>query len=245
MKLRAVFFAVIMLSCIGFFSNTNLAHADVTMSCPNGTYDMLDWMTMDSSIRSTSHLTGTANPLYTTLYSDKFYWTKGSNGSPWDIQLYDSNYIYLWITEYSWNDPSSYKKFTNNTNMPFTARCSKGGFPGSAITVSNTNYDIYTDCSHHTTHTLKKAVNEVWGPYSLSFGGSLPNNMSTLVVSYRYNCDNNYSNCSDKEEYYLSQKYGLVQWVHYTLVGGVYQQQQKSVFNQLSAGITVPKFQCF
>ena len=129
--------------------------------------------------------------------------------------------------------------------MPLTARCSKGGFPGSSITVSNTNYDIYTDCTHHTTHSLKKAVNEVWGPYSLSFGGSLPNNMSTLVVSYRYNCDNNYSNCSDKEEYYLSQKYGLVQWVHYTLVGGVYQQQQKSVFNQLSAGITVPKFQCF
>jgi hypothetical protein len=33
--------------------------------------------------------------------------------------------------------------------------------------------------------------------------------------------------------------------VHYTLISGSYQQQQKSVFNKLSAGVTVPKFQCF
>ena len=242
---KAIFFAAVMLLCFGLFPATNLAHAESTMSCPSGTYDMLDWMTMDSSMRSSSHLSGSANPLYTTVYKDKFYWTKGGNGSPWDIQLYDSKYIYLWITEYAWSNPSSYKKSTNNTNMPLTARCSKGGFPGSTIYVSNTNYDIHTDCTHYTTHGLKKGVNQVWGPYNLSFGGSLPNNMPTLVVSYRYNCNTSYGSCGDKEEYYLSQKYGLVQWVHYTLINGSYQQQQKSVFNKLSAGATFPRFQCF
>ena len=223
--------------------------AESTMACPSGTYDMLDWMTLDSDLRATYHMEGTSNPLYTNMMSGKFYWIKGGLGYPWDIQLYDSKYIYLWITELSWSVPQSYKKFSNNTNLPLVPRCATAGTtaPGSTIKVPNTNYDLHTNCSQTCSVTLglQTGINQVWGPYSYSFGGSLPNNLQTLVISYRYNCDNNYSNCSDKEEYYLGQKYGLVQWVHYTLVNGSYVQQQKSVFNQLSAGVTVPKFQCF
>lgn len=215
------------------------------MSCPTGTYDMLNWMTMNSGLRSSKHLAGTANPLYTSMLPDKFYWTKGSNGSPWDIQLYDNNYIYLWITEYAWNDPRSYKKFLSNTNMPFAPRCAQAGFPGSTITVADTSYAIFTDCNSSTVHDLKKAVNQVWGPYNYSLGGDLPKNLPTLILSYRYNCDDNYGNCGDKEEFYLAQQYGLVQWVHYSLIKGSYQQQQKSVFNKLMAGTTAPRFQCF
>jgi len=151
---------------------------------------MLDWMTMDSGLRGWNHLAGSANPLYTAISSNKFYWTKGVNGFPWDIQLYDSHYIYLWITEFAWSDPHTYKKFSYNTNMPLAPRCARGGYPGSTITVPDTTYDIYTSCQHHTTHNLKKAVNQVYGPYSMSFGGNLPNNLPTLVVSYRYSCDN-------------------------------------------------------
>jgi len=33
------------------------------MSCPSGTYDMLDWMTLDSSLRGNYHMSGSANPL--------------------------------------------------------------------------------------------------------------------------------------------------------------------------------------
>src|SRR5207244_2184115 len=139
---------------------------------PSGTHDMLDWMTMDSDLRSSKHLTGSANPLYTLIHSGKFYWTKGGNGYPWDIELYDNNYIYHWLTEYAWNYPTNYKKSSNNYNS-------------------------------------------------------------------------NYGNCGDKEEYYLSKRYGLVQWVHYTLSNGNYHQQQKSVFNQLTGGTTSPKFVCF
>src|SRR5690242_609693 len=177
---------------------SRIAQAETTINCPSGTYDMLDWMTADPDLRATSHLTGSANPLYTSLWPGKFYWTKGSNGSPWDIQLYDDKFVYLWITEYAWNDPQTYKKFSRNTNMPFTPRCakgSKGGFPGSTIRVSDTSYDIHTSCHSFTTHNLMKGVNQVWGPYQLSFGGDLPRNMPTLVVSYRYNCNTNYQNC--------------------------------------------------
>jgi hypothetical protein len=218
--------------------------AEPTMSCPAGTYDMLDWMTLDSTLRSQYHLTGSANPLFTTMWSSKFYWTKGSQGYPWDIQLYDSNYIYLWITEYAWTNPTSFKKFTG-TNMPLAPRCAASGYPGARIKVPNTTYEIHSSCSSYTLANLRYAVNEVWGPYYYGYGGQLPSNLKTMVVSYRYNCDSTYGNCADKEEYYLAKAYGLVEWVHYRLISGSYVQQQKSVFNSLSPGSTQPYFPCF
>src|SRR5213075_1096300 len=139
MKLSSVALAAAMLLCAMLLATAPIAQAETTTICPSGTHDMLDWMTMDSDLRSSKHLTGSANPLYTSIKSGKFYWTKGGTGYPWDIQLYDNNYIYLWITEYAWNYPNSYKKSSNNYNVPLTARCAKGGFPGSAIEVNNTS----------------------------------------------------------------------------------------------------------
>jgi hypothetical protein len=225
--------------------STRPAAAESTVSCPSGTYDMLDWITLDSGLRGNYHMQGSVNPLYTNMAPGKFYWTKSGAGTPWDIQLYDKNYIYLWITELNWNDPHTFKKFAKDTNMPLVPRCAKAGTPGSSIYVPDTRYQTYSDCKHYITQNLKKAVNQVWGPYSLSLGGSLPSNLKVLVASYRYNCDANYGNCGDKEEYYLAQKYGLVQWAHYSLVRGKYQLQQKTVFNQLASGGNTPSFPCF
>ena len=216
-----------------------------TVACPSGTYDMLNWMTLDAGTAAGHHLSGSANPLYTKVAPGKFYWTKGANGTPWDIQLYDSKYIYLWITELNWNDPHTFKKFTYNTNMPLVPRCAKAGFPGSTIFVPNTSYQTYSDCNHYVVQDLRKGINEVWGPYKMNLGGSLPNNLQTLVASYRYNCDTNYGNCGDKEEYYVAKTYGLVQWVHYSLSGGKYQMKQKTVFNKLVSGGATPSFPCF
>lgn len=220
------------------------AIAEPTMACPSGTYDMLDWMTMDSSLRGSYHMAGNANPLYTNMASGKFYWTKGANGEPWDIQLVDSSFIYLWITELNWTDPHTFKKFTGK-NEPLVPRCAKAGFPGSTIKVPNTSYQTYSDCTHYVTQNLKQGINQVWGPYWISLGGTLPSSLKVLVASYRYNCDSNYGNCGDKEEYYLAQKYGLVQWVHYSLSNGSYVMKQKTVFNQLKSGATQPIFPCF
>lgn len=243
---KALLFALLCFAgLISFSLVATPAQAEKTMTCPDGTYDMLDWFTLDSNLRGSYHMTGSANALYTNMGSGKFYWTKGGNGSPWDIQLYDSKYIYLWITELSWNNPTTFKKFAGNTNMPLVPRCAKAGSPGSVIKVPNTSYQTYSDCTHYITQNLKQGINEVWGPYNISLGGVLPNNLKVLVASYRYNCDVNYANCGDKEEYYLAQKYGLVQWVHYSLVSGSYVMQQKTVFNKLTAGSTTPYFPCF
>ncbi|PYX10896.1 MAG: hypothetical protein DMG88_00845 [Acidobacteria bacterium] len=237
------------------FLRSDAAQAESTITCPSGTYDMLDWMTMDSDLRSQYHMEGTSNPLYTIVQqsigqSGKFYWIKGGLGYPWDIQLYDANYIYLWITELSWTVPQSYKKFTNNKNLPLVPRCATAGFPGSTIKVANTNYDLHTNCSNTCSVTLGllNAINQVWGPYSMSFGGNLANQpLTTLVISYRYNCNANYANCGDKEEYYLTQKYGLVQWIHYIRIPatGAYAQLQKTIFNKLVPGVVTPNFPCF
>jgi hypothetical protein len=243
-RIRTLIFATTLLACVGLFPMTNLAQA-----CPTGTYDMLDWMTLDADLRSNYHLEGTSNHLYTTVASDKFYWIKGDLGYPWDIQLYDANYIYLWITELSWTVPRSYKKFTDNKNLPLVPRCAAAGFPGSTIKVSNSKYDLHTNCDQNCSVTLglQNVINQLWGPYNLSLGGFLPNNTPTLVISYRYNCDANYQKCGDKEEFYLMKKYGLVQWIHYVRIPatGNYAQLQKTIFNKKVVGIVTPDFPCF
>lgn len=236
--------AVVCLSLPVHLAINKSAVAESTMNCPSGTYDMLDWATLDSSLRSSYHMGGNSNPLYTNMFTGKFYWTKGATGAPWDIQLFDSKYIYLWITELNWLNPKTFKKFAKNTNMPLVPRCAKGGFPGSTITVPDTSYQTYSDCTHYITQNLQKAVNQVWGPYKVTLGGMLPKDLSVLVASYRYNCNSNYSKCGDKEEYYFAQHYGLVQWVHYALVSGTYHTKQTTIFNQLEKGTTAPSFPC-
>jgi hypothetical protein len=236
------------------FASLHRAQAESTISCPSGTYDMLDWMTMDSDLRATSHLEGTSNPVYTVVDPGRFLWVKSGRGYPWDIQLYDDKYIYLWITELSYTVPQSFKEFINNaaktaTNLPFVPRCATAGHPGSTIKVTNTNYDLHTDCQSICSVTLglENAINEVWGPYTYSYGGNLPPNLKTLVISYQYNCVANYSVCGDKEEYFVTQRYGLVQWIHYVWIPalGKYEQVQMTLLNKLVTGKVTPDFPCF
>ena len=49
----------------------------------------------------------------------------------------------------------------------------------------------------------------------------------------------------DREEYWINQKYGLVQWDHYVRANGTYVQLQKTIFNKLVVGVVTPYFPCF
>jgi hypothetical protein len=52
------------------------------------------------------------------------------SGYPADVDLFDMNYVYLWITEVDWNNPYSFKKFNSNSSdysFRFAPRC---GVPG-------------------------------------------------------------------------------------------------------------------
>ena len=172
------------------------------------TYDMLAWMTMDPTLAASHHMSGTANPIYTNVASDRFFWTKTGQGYPWDIQLYDNNYIYLWVTELNWQNPSTYKVFHDpvlgDYNLPLVPRFAQGGFPGSKVTVaaSSSTYETHSDCNTFITQKLGGVVNTVWGPYSETLGGDLPDNLQTLVISYQYSCDSSLQNCKNKEEFH-------------------------------------------
>src|SRR5205807_7652708 len=49
----------LILVCLG---SPARAVAESTIACPPGTYDMLDWMTLDSNLRTTYHMEGTRCP---------------------------------------------------------------------------------------------------------------------------------------------------------------------------------------
>jgi hypothetical protein len=230
-------------------ADPNLAR--ISNSTAPMTYDMLAWMTMGTDIRAAHHMTGTANPLFTSVTPDRFYWTKTGSGYPWDIQLYDINYVYLWVTELDWQNPRTFKAFKSpklgKFNLPFAPRFAKGGYPGSSIKISDSTYEIHSDCNSFVTKNLGHVINEVWGPYQESLGGQLPANLETLVVSYRYSCDANYTSCGDKEEFHLAKPYGLVKWQHQSLgATGTYNPPDNTTyFNQVVSGQTTPVTACF
>ena len=51
MKMRRFALLAVVAAWFGVLGH-NLASAEATMSCPAGTYDMLDWMTLDSDLRA-------------------------------------------------------------------------------------------------------------------------------------------------------------------------------------------------
>lgn len=215
--------------------------------CTSSQYDMLEWTTMSSA---STFIQGNANPLYTVFdqWHQRYYWIKSSSGYPWDVNTCNTYYIYQWITEQNWNNPQTYKNFEHP--LPWMPRCiNVPTAPGklSTVTVPNsrTNFDIHSSCSQYTVHNLGYVVNEIWGPYNMSLGGDLPSNTPTLELSYRYSCDANYNNCSDKETFDFQKHFGLVQWKHYQWQNGAWNQVNQTVFNTLHTGTAVPVHPCW
>ena len=146
-----------------------------TIACPSarGYWDVLSVMMMDPGLASNYHMEGITNGLPSsyvyTLWDQsqsKVYYVKNPQGNPWDINLYDSNYIYQWITELGiwdgvnhWNDPTSCRKFnsgsqngTADLSMRWAARCAVPGGSNSSFwnpppsgQSNNTNYYTYVD----------------------------------------------------------------------------------------------------
>jgi hypothetical protein len=176
------------------------------------------------------------NGHYNMVYSSSgtFYWVKSSKGYPWDVNSYDSNFIYQSITEQDWNNPSTYKIFEKP--LPWMPRCiNVPAIPGKIASIlvapDATKFDIHLSCRDYTTHDLGYVVNEIWGPSTRAVG-NLPA-APTLTLSYRYSCDGAYNNCRYKETFALQKGNGLVQWTYYTLQNGKYVQ-----VNQTNHGAT-------
>jgi hypothetical protein len=152
------------------------AHGQIqsTISCApgHGYWDVLSVMMMDPGLAANNHMEGITNGLPSsyvyTLWNEsqsKLYYVKNPQGNPWDVNLYDSNYIYQWVTELDvwngvnhWNDPKSCRKFNNGAqeetsdqSMRWAARCAAPGGDNSSFwnpptaNPNNTNYYTYVD----------------------------------------------------------------------------------------------------
>jgi len=214
--------------------------AAVAQTCKPNQYDMLNWMAPQVST-----VNGHYNMVYST--SGTFYWVKSSNGYPWDVNTYDSKYIYQSITEQDWNNPSTYKIFEKA--LPWMPRCiNVPAVPGKIASIlvepDDTKFDIHLSCRDYTTHNLGYVVNEIWGPYNQAVG-NLPA-APTLTLSYRYSCDSAYNNCRYKETFALQRGNGLVQWTYYTLQNGKYVQvNQTNHGTTASYGSVTPLHPCW
>jgi hypothetical protein len=241
-KYISVFGLLALAAC---FSTSPVAIGQIqsTTSCPagKGYWDVLSVMMMDPGLAAGYHMEGITGGLPSsyvyTLWDEsqsKVYYVKNPQGNPWDINLYDSNYIYQWVTELQswngvnhWNDPKSCRKFNNASendladfSMRWAARCAVPGGanssmwnPPPAVQPNNTNYYTYVD------QTLQSpAQNLGYSLLELTATGTTtitdhratpPKEFSitTLPLMYTYSCSvsGNVRSCKSREVF----EYGL------------------------------------
>jgi hypothetical protein len=136
-------------AAVALISSNALAQIQSTITCPSnppGQWDVLSVFVMDDSLNSAYHmegqmLDGSSAYKFTTWKhtENKVDYVKTKAGHPWDIFLYDQQYIYHWITEASngpgdWNNQYHYKKDNNGLGQPdsdysftWVARCAVPG----------------------------------------------------------------------------------------------------------------------
>lgn len=227
------------------------ALGESTIQCPPGTIDAVDWLTLDSDLRATGHMTG-SHPLYTLVWPDKTWWIKESSGSTWDILRYDSSKIQFYITNLQWADPTNFSEHL--TSIPLAPRCAPTGYPGWAQAHPDTTLRLWDQCNVTGTTNIGYAVTSVWGPYTAGnpgldprppIGGIIPNNTVVYTFSWRWGCNANYAQCAVKEEFIVAQRYGLVRWDGFHWENGGYVLDSRSTFNQFVSGTVNPNFVCF
>ncbi|MGP0021479.1 MAG: hypothetical protein ACLPHP_23135 [Candidatus Sulfotelmatobacter sp.] len=200
------------------------AQIQSTISCPAGHdyWDILSVMMMDPGLASSYHMEGITNGLPSsyvyTIWDEsqtKVYYVKNPQGNPWDINLYDSNYIYQWVTELDdwngvnyWNDPTSCRKLNNGSqnstadfSMRWAARCAAPGGANSSLwnppppnLSNNTNYFTYVEQVQQShAQDLNYAWLKVLVPEKMTITDHRANppesfSVTTLPLQYTYSC---------------------------------------------------------
>ena len=208
-----------------------------TTSCQegHGYWDVLSVMMMDPGLASGYHMEGITKGLPSSyIYTmwdqsgSKVYYTKNPQGNPWDINLYDSNYIYQWVTELGtvngvnhWNDPTSCKKFNNGSqnstadlSMRWSARCASPGGDNSSFwnpppisQPNNTNYYAYINQemqSQSQSLGYSLLALQPTGTMNIADHRATPSrrfSITTLPLQYTYSCtvSGNVNSCQFRE----------------------------------------------
>jgi hypothetical protein len=175
-------YSLMIIPAVLLFVSNAVGQIQYTVTCPSGQWDVLSVSVLDPGLVGKNyHMEGTLTSSSGTSTAYKFttwdqsankvYYVKNPQGYPWDINLYDSKYIYQWITEVTWTDPYQYKKFNNGSgsstadySFPWAPRC---GTPGSSSiwtpptgTQYNTRFEI-----HPQTPAPSPSPSECTAPY--------------------------------------------------------------------------------
>lgn len=228
--------AFILTFCLSL-STAAFGQIQTTISCPagQGNWDILSVMMMDTGLASGYHMEGITDGLSSsyvyTLWDEsqnKVIYVKNPQGNPWDINLYDSNYIYQWVTELQmyngvnhWGDPTSCRKFNNGSgnnrsdfSMRWAPRCATPGSSNSSlwnpppvVQPNNTNYYTYVE------HELQDPDQNVGysnlriaDTSTLEIADHRANpprwfSVTTLPLEYTYSCSvaGNINSCQSRE----------------------------------------------
>lgn len=180
---------------------------------------------------------------------------KHVQGWPWDIKLYDAQYVYDWITEKDWESgPRAYKKFIRN--HPVSSRqqfedglvqlprfISLGGVNfDQAVDSSLTQYATFVDCKQVSSPQSLGIIHQrVRGPFTIDHGGDVGPQL-TLIHQYSW-MD---GTTPVMEENYFALNYGWVRWVLlHQDVTGMYRPVNTTVSNKLAPGKPIINFPCF
>ena len=232
-------YVVPLLALAACFSVASRAFGQIqaTNSCPggNGYWDILSVMMMDPGLADNYHMEGITGGLPSSyIYThwdaneSKVYYTKNPQGNPWDINLYDSNFIYQWVTELGmwngknhWNDATSCRKFNNGAqnstsdlSMRWAPRCAVPGGKNSSFwnpppttLPVNTNYYTYVGQQQQGSgQNLEYSWLDLKAPGTTTIADHRANpprrfSITTLPLHYTYSCgvSGNENSCKFRE----------------------------------------------
>ena len=188
-------------------------------SCPQGDADVMKYFVMAKNNRADKFMSGSKNPIYTKVFPNQdfaeaghWFWLKSASGNGFDVKAFDKNYVYMRSTELVWSDKTTFKRFVRD--LPIAARCVSEGKPGPEIKTRDTHYQYYSSCKVYKESQLGTAINSLDAPALMDTGGNI-GQVWTRVLHYRYNCDKDFRQCADEEQFYLANGYGEWQWKHY------------------------------
>ena len=230
--------------CCLSISGVAYGQDDAEFSCPAGQADVMKYFVMDQSKRADQFMAGTKNSIYSEVFPDQdfadkgyWFWLKSPSAHGFDVKSFNKRRIYMRATELIWTDNTTFKRFVND--LPIAERCVPEGQPGGEIRVADTRYRYYSSCKPYKSSALGTAVNDLDAPVLMDVGGNI-GQAWTRVLHYHYNCDGNFQNCSDEEQFFLANGLGLWQWKHYQY-GSL---MKSTLMNELETGTASGQLPC-
>lgn len=215
-----------------------------SFSCPPGETDVMKYFVLAQDYRANEFMNGSPNPIYTEVFPNQdfaesgyWFWLKSATGNGFDVKAFNAKYVYMRSTELVWTDKTTFKRFLHD--LPIAARCVPEGKPGPEIKVENTAYRYYSSCSAYKQSQLGTAVIDLDAPAEMQTAGNI-GQVWTRVLHYHYNCNKDFQQCTDEEQFFLANGYGEWQWKHYK--NGVL--VNSTLINNLESGTTNATLPC-